>query len=918
MLSALLATARLAAALTAVDTAPAREAALHGMLAVSPDAHVVRSAGGTVALATRLLVPMRSADAETAARLFLAEHGPALGVAPTDTLVLRKGVLPGHSGPVIFERMVRGLTVFGGHVSVGLGGSGEISSASSSGPLPSAIVPFQIDEAAARSVAAERIRGEVVSIVAGWSLEAAALRPAFVAHVVQRQPYRSFRVVVDGATGRAAHAAFPLLRYKNQAKLYRLSPSKPYSLGATPGACPVTTDSSGNKKVDTCAPAEVVTLQGLSGNGTLTGNPGAHQGRTSVYNCKGGTDYTTSACTQTFKADSNGDFLPANLTDYGTSTTDPMSELQAYYFVDLHSRFMDSLDPSFAGLPLIPGFTNAYGPSELGLGGSGALDNAFFDPANKMMVFGQGSSVDFAYDGEVVFHEMTHAASSAIGDTLHQPDVLFPVAGPNGLFMDPLSINEGNADTFSFMEPGVNDPYLAEFDARDEISVLISKIPIGPNGYIRDEGPDFLKTCQGDGVASNAGRTGEPHDDGEVWAEFSYEAFQGLKPIPVPAGATYTSVATPAMFKALEQLVALPTAQQTYSAYANLFESQVRTQHGKAAGDYVECVKNRHELSGCDGQTVTIYSGEKPYNDQYAKNAWKAFYFSKADVYTDPKTGSVNVPAGFDGVPGAFQWKLHVPAGATGLKLTVCDATPALLSSGGTGKLHVSFGKPVSYGVTGSGATADWTYPAKGSWTISYKDCASVLGTPHPTVATISGSTCDNCANSSGDDGHALAAGDWYFLVANTGGAASFASLNAEILGTTAPSRPAPVHSTCTLSAVDFPDGGTDGGTVVVDGGSDGGGGTGGTDGGTGGTDGGTGGTTGGGTGGTTGDAGTTDGGGVILADGGLSCPAGTHELEHQCVTSVSYGGCGASGSGVGVLSLFGLCALVLRRRRLV
>ena len=903
MLPALLATARLAAALTAVDHAPAREAALHGILQISPDAHVVRGPKGDVAVASRLLVPMRAADSEKAARAFLAEYGAALGVAPTDELILRKGVLAGHSGPVVFERQVRGLTVFGGHVAIGLGGNGEINLASAGGALPTTIVPFQIDEAAARQFAQERIGGEVVSIKAGWSIDRDALRPAFIAAVVQQRPYRSFRVVVDGATGRTG-AAFPLIQTKNQAKLYRLSPSKPYSTGATAGSCPTTTDSKGNKKVDTCAPAEVVTLQGLSGNGTLTGNPAAHQGRTTVYNCKGGTTYDTTSCTQTFSADSNGDFMPSNLTDFGTSKIDPMSELQAYYFVDVHSRFMDSLDPSFVGLPLIPGFTNAYGPNELGFGGSGAMDNAFFDPANKMMVFGQGSSVDFAYDGEVVFHEMTHAACGAIGDTLHQPDVLFPIAAAGGILMDPLSINEGNADTFSFMEAGVNDPYLAEFDARDEISLLGSKIPVGPLGYIRNEGPDFLKTCQGDGVASNAGRTGEPHDDGEIWAEFTYETFQGLKPIPVPAGATYSSVATPAMFKALQQLVAMPAEQQTYSVYANAFEAQVRSQYGKAAGDYVECVKNRHELNSCDGQLVTIYSGEKPYNDQYAKNAWKAFYFSKAEVYTNPTSGQVNLPPKFDGVPGAFQWKLHVPAGATGLKFTVCDATPALLGSGGTGNLHVSYGKPVAYGVTGTGSTADWTYPAKGSWTIAYKDCASALGTPHPTIATISGSTCDNCANSSGDDSHPIAAGDWYFLASNTGGAASFASLNAEILGTTPPTRPAVSHPTCTLGPIDLPDaGGSDAGTVVVDGGSPDGG-----------SDAGSGDAGSGGDAGTNADAGTD--GGVPGADGGLSCPAGEHELDHQCVTSVSYGGCGVGGSGFDALSLLGLFALVMRRRR--
>ena len=316
-------------------------------------------------------------------------------------LVLRKGVLPGESGPVIFERTVRGLTVFGGHVTVGIGGEGEIHSATSGGALPAVAADFTVDQAHARRLAAHEPGAQVAWLTAGWSLEPAGLRPIWVAAVVvqatESKPYRSMRVVLDGATGRAG-PAFPLLRTLNQGKLYRISPAKPFATTTPPQACAVTTDSKGNKKHANCAPAETVALPGLAGNGTLTGSPAAHQGRTTVYNCAGGTTFDTNSCTQTFHADSNGDFLPASLTDYGASKTDPMSELQAYYFVDTHSRFMDSLDPSFTGLPLIPAFTNGYGPSSTGIGGPGPLDNAFFDPGNNMMVFGQGSSVDFAYD----------------------------------------------------------------------------------------------------------------------------------------------------------------------------------------------------------------------------------------------------------------------------------------------------------------------------------------------------------------------------------------------------------------------------------------------------------------------------------------------------------------------------------------
>jgi hypothetical protein len=882
--------ARLAAPLAAPSSLAARDAAAARLLATSSDARARFTPHGDLSVITHLSLRPRDADPVLAARAFLDDHGAALGVSSFDgsALVLRKGVLPGETGPVIFERLVRGLTVFGGHVTVGIGAEGEIHSATSGGTLPPVAAEFTVDEAHARRIAAQVPGAEVAWIRAGWSLEPTGLRPTWVAAVTvkatETTPYRSMRVVLDGATGRTG-PAFPLLRTLNQGKLYRISPAKPFATTTPPAACPVTTDSKGNKKHANCAPAETVALLGLSGNGSLTGNSAAHQGRTTVYNCKGGTTFDTSSCTQTFHADGSGDFIPANLTDYGTTTTDPMSELQAYYFVDTHSRFMDSLDPSFAGLPLIPSFTNGYGPSSTGFGGNGPLDNAFFDPSNNMMVFGQGSSVDFAYDGEVAFHEMTHAACGAMGAQQGVgADTMSPIANTLGLFVDPLAVNEGNADTFSFMEAGVNDPELAEFDALDEISLLGQKIPVGPNGNIRNEGPDNFKTCQGDGTNANPGRSGEAHDDGEIWAEFTYEAFQGLKPVPIPAGATYSSAATPAMFRALQQFIALPNAQQTFSVYAGLFESQVRTQYGTAAGDYVKCLAQRRDLAGCDGQTINIYSGEKPFKNSYVNGAWEAFYYSKAEVYPN------SPPAGFDGVPGSFQWKIHVPAGATALKVTVCDITPSLsiLSAGGTGTLHLSYGKPVSYTTVGSGTQADWTYPAKGSWSVSYKDCANpITGASHAVVATLTSSGCTNCTSSSGDDKTLLKEGDWYLLAANTGGAASFASLVAEIQGGTAPTRPAPSHPACTLGTVVLPDGGTDAGT-----GADAG------------TDAGTG-----------ADAGTGNDGGTGSDAGANPCPDGYTLQDGQCVSTNYIHPRGCASGGAPLLALLGIAALLRRRR---
>ena len=150
-------------------------------------------------------------------------------------------------------------------------------------------------------------------------------------------------------------------------------------------------------------------------------------------------------------------------------------------------------------------------------------------------------------------------------------------------------------------------------------------------------------------------------------------------------------------------------------------------------------------------------------------------------------------------------------------------------------------------------------------------------------VATLTSSGCTNCTSSTGDDKTLLKEGDWYLLAANTGGAASFASLVAEVQGGTAPTRPAVSHPTCTLGTVVLPDGGTDAG---ADAGSDAG---------------------------TGADAGTGHDGGT---DAGTNpCPEGYSLQDGQCVstTFIKPRGC-ASGSAP-LLALLGIAALLRRRR---
>ncbi|MFT3836800.1 MAG: hypothetical protein QM723_07370 [Myxococcaceae bacterium] len=361
---------------------------------------LVRAPEGWVTLGTHLSTQAYPGDPEQQARGFLREHGPKYGLAHGDE-GLRFASGPrtaGGFGVVVFGREVAGLPVLQGQVMVALTPEGRVHAAGSSGPLPSARGAFVVSAAAARAIALRRLEGEIVSFVPAWALEPSRLRPVYRVGVVAQLPYRSESFLIDAQTGTVGPSVSQLLN-AGQSVAYAVSPSQP---GAPAAACSTTTASNGNVTYDLCATPGSVSLLDLNANATtLSGS------RTVVYNCQGGATYSSSACSQTLHANGSGDFIASNPSSYDFNATDQESEAMAYYHVDLHSRFMSGLDPGFGGLPLIPAYTNAYA-------GTQPYENATYDLNNKIIVFGQGQGVDFAFDGTIIHHEMTHAACDAI------------------------------------------------------------------------------------------------------------------------------------------------------------------------------------------------------------------------------------------------------------------------------------------------------------------------------------------------------------------------------------------------------------------------------------------------------------------------------------------------------------------------
>lgn len=93
------------------------------------------------------------------------------------------------------------------------------------------------------------------------------------------------------------------------------------------------------------------------------------------------------------------------------------------------------------------------------------LNNAFYTNECDLedgptMIFGQGSEVDFGYDGDVVYHELGHGLVAHLS-----PDGLVdPKLRPDASLVDARGINEALADYFSVVL--TDDPHLGDYVGR--------------------------------------------------------------------------------------------------------------------------------------------------------------------------------------------------------------------------------------------------------------------------------------------------------------------------------------------------------------------------------------------------------------------------------------------------------------------
>jgi MYXO-CTERM domain-containing protein len=289
------------------------------------------------------------------------------------------------------------------------------------------------------------------------------------------------------------------------------------------------------------------------------------------------------------------------------------------------------------------------------------FDNAFFTPdamaitgvAGGGILFGQGTAIDFSYDGDVIYHEFTHAVMGT----------LTPEFGANSfdeLGEDPTTggMNEGTADYFSSAFAG--DPDVGEYAGPPLLG--------NPPGETALRHLTNSKTCP-------ESLWNETHQDGEEWGGALWDVRDAL---PAAQRHTYDQ----AVYNAIAALDVDDDQISTAAAVA----AEVDMLLGAAARDTAVQKFAARGLDDCNDRV----------RDFTVAGAKQDVLFVNGSGTTG-KTPS----------PGALQFKIDVPAGTKQIQVNIQQGG----SGGGLGGL--GGGAPMFTLVAKKGdAAIHWTYDA--------------------------------------------------------------------------------------------------------------------------------------------------------------------------------------------------------------
>jgi MYXO-CTERM domain-containing protein len=293
----------------------------------------------------------------------------------------------------------------------------------------------------------------------------------------------------------------------------------------------------------------------------------------------GGMTFDVHICTevQVATADTTSrDFLFTDNTD--TAPEDLFAEATMFYHTSKAYDFFQSL--GFTRLREVPlrASVNFRIPVDMAAGfdianltnPNGTLfpfDNAMFLPAGDgsmfiprdadSIVFGQGTRADFAYDGDVVYHEFGHAViDSTCGLEAATID-------NQGLDIGPGALNEGYADIFAMLMTG--NPEMGEYAGEG----------LTPMGWIRNLAND--KRCPDDLI-------GQVHEDSQPWTGAAWTLYE-----------TYGVALAQPYFDAMASL----TSQADFAVAVRDTVAELESQLGAATAAAAQAEFDRRNITDC-------------------------------------------------------------------------------------------------------------------------------------------------------------------------------------------------------------------------------------------------------------------------------------------------------------------------------
>jgi MYXO-CTERM domain-containing protein len=290
----------------------------------------------------------------------------------------------------------------------------------------------------------------------------------------------------------------------------------------------------------------------------------------------------------------------------------------------------DSFDLAKIGdpdLPLVP-FQNAF------FAPNNPLFSQIFGIQGGAMWFGQGPKRDYAYDGDVVYHEFMHAVVNAtiqLVGTPHRDEF--------GVSVSPGGMNEALADYFSSVLTG--DPDVGEYASTD----------FAPNQTaIRSlDNPDSCPSAIG----------GEVHQDATLFSGSLWDLRTTLSPED-------QDKLDAAIFSAMSSA---PTGDLGYGDLAKLIQEAVKASMGQAMADKVgESFTKRGILPSCN--RILEHTTKALFGPSALIGSW----FSLG-------TSTTSITKEFN--PGVVQFHKKLEAGAT--RVTFTFKKSAIASGGGGG-----------------------------------------------------------------------------------------------------------------------------------------------------------------------------------------------------------------------------------------